>query len=84
MTTKKGTKDGAIHTSYSGTFAWDKIKKELDMMNAQEYRDVRLGWGDNGVDLGGNYDWLDGVSRTGSLTIIPLASAAATTAATIA
>ncbi|MDE5632609.1 MAG: carboxypeptidase-like regulatory domain-containing protein, partial [Muribaculaceae bacterium] len=65
VTTKKGTKDGAIHTSYSGTFAWDKIKKELDMMNAQEYRDVRLGWGDNGVDLGGNYDWLDGVSRTG-------------------
>ena len=65
VTTKKGTKDGAVHTSYSGTFAWDVIKKELDMMNAQEYRDVRLGWGDNGVDLGGNYDWLDGVSRTG-------------------
>lgn len=65
VTTKKGSKDGNTHTSYSGTFAWDKVVKELDMMNAQEYRDVRLGWGDRGVNLGGNIDWLDAVSRTG-------------------
>ncbi len=65
VTTKKGSKDGNTHTSYSGTFAWDKIVKELDMINAQEYRDVRLGWGDRGVNLGGNIDWLDAVSRTG-------------------
>lgn len=65
VTTKKGTKDGNMHTSYSGMASWDVIKNELKMMNADEYRDVRLGWGDTGVDLGGNYDWLDGVSRTG-------------------
>lgn len=65
VTTKKGSKDGNTHTSYSGTFAWDKVVKELDMMSAQDYRDVRLGWGDRGVDLGGNLDWLDAVSRTG-------------------
>ena len=65
VTTKKGSKDGATHTSYSGTFAWDVINKELDMMSAQDYRDVRLGWGDRGVDLGGNFDWPDGVTRTG-------------------
>lgn len=65
VTTKKGSKDGNTHTSYSGTFAWDKVKKELDMMSAQDYRDVRLGWGDRGVDLGGNEDWLDAVTRTG-------------------
>ena len=65
VTTKKGTKDGQIHTTYSATFAWDKIVKELDMMSAADYRAVRLGWGDSGIDLGGNYDWLDGVSRTG-------------------
>lgn len=65
VTTKKGSKDGNTHTSYSGTFAWDKVIKELDMMSAQDYRDVRLGWGDRGVDLGGNLDWLDAVSRTG-------------------
>lgn len=68
VTTKKGTKDGNMHTSYSGMASWDVIKNELKMMNADEYRDVRLGWGDTGVDLGGNYDWLDGVSRTGFAT----------------
>lgn len=45
VTTKKGSKDGNTHTTYSATLSWDKIVKELDMMNAQEYRDVRLGWG---------------------------------------
>lgn len=68
VTTKKGTKDGNMHTSYSGMASWDVIKNELKMMNADEYRDVRLGWGDTSVDLGGNYDWLDGVSRTGFTT----------------
>lgn len=66
VTTKKGSKDGSVHTSYSGMMSWDVINKELDMMNAQDFRDVRLGWGDNGVDLGGNVDWLDAVSRTGT------------------
>ena len=65
VTTKKGSKDGSVHTSYSGMVSFDAIKKELDMMSAQDYRDVRLGWGDIGVDLGGNVDWLDAVSRTG-------------------
>lgn len=65
VTTKKGSKDGNTHTSYSGTFAWDKVNRELDMMNAQDYREVRLGWGDRGVDLGGNVDWLDAVTHTG-------------------
>lgn len=65
VTTKKGSKDGATHTSYSATLSWDKIKRELKMMDAQDYREVRLGWGDRGVNLGGNLDWLDAVSRTG-------------------
>ncbi len=65
VTTKKGSKDGQTHTSYSGQYSWDFINKELQMMNAQEYRDVRLGWGDTGVDLGGNIDWLNEASRTG-------------------
>lgn len=68
VTTKKGSKDGSVHTSYSGMVSWDVINKELKMMNAQEYRDVRLGWGDSGVNLGGNLDWLDAVSRTGFTT----------------
>ena len=35
------------------------------MLSAQEYRAVKLGWGDRGVDLGGNLDWFDAVTRTG-------------------
>ena len=66
VTTKKGSKDGQTHTSYSGQMSWDFINKELKMMNAQQYRDVRLGWGDTGVDLGGNIDWLDETTRTGA------------------
>ena len=65
VTTKKGSKDGAVHTSYSGTVSWDKAIRDLKMLSAQEYRDVRLGWGDRGVDLGGDIDWFDAVSRTG-------------------
>lgn len=68
VTTKKGSKDGSTHTSYSGTVAWDFAQRELNMMNAQDYREVRLGWGDRGVDLGGNVDWLDAVTRTGFTT----------------
>ena len=66
VTTKKGSKDGQTHTSYAGQLSWDVINKELKMMSAQDFRDVRLGWGDTGVDLGGNIDWLDEASRTGA------------------
>ncbi len=68
VTTKKGTKDGSIHTTYTGTVAWDVVNRELNMMNAADYREVRLGWGDRGVDLGGNVDWFDAVTRTGFTT----------------
>lgn len=64
ITTKKAQKDGSVHTTYNGTFAFDVMKKELDMLNAQEYRDLRSGE-TVGYDLGGNVGWLDEVSRTG-------------------
>ena len=66
VTTKKGSKDGRMHASYSTSYTWNTMIKDLKMMSAQDYRDVRLGWGDSGVDLGGNVDWLDAVSRTGT------------------
>ncbi len=65
VTTKKSAKDGSVHTTYNATISWDKMIRELDMLDANEFREVRMGWGDTGSDLGGNYDWLDGVSRTG-------------------
>lgn len=68
VTTKKGSKDGRTHTSYSGNVVFDNAIRELDMMSAQDYREVRLGWGDRGVDLGGNEDWFDAVTRTGITT----------------
>lgn len=64
VTTKKSKKDGAVYTSYNGTFSFDVMKKELDMLNAQEYRDLRSD-SSVGYDLGGNLNWLDAVSRTG-------------------
>ncbi len=64
ITTKHGSQDGVIHTSYSGAVSWD-VKKELHMMTADEYRRYPAAWGDTGTDYGGDYDWLDGVSRTG-------------------
>lgn len=68
VTTKKGSKDGRTHTTYSGTYSWDFLKRELNMMNASDYREIRMGWGDRGVDLGGNYDWLGEATRTGFTT----------------
>ena len=65
ITTKKGSKDGQVHTSYSGSVSIDIAQKELDMLTADEYRELRLGSGGVGVDLGGNDDWWKAVTRTG-------------------
>lgn len=65
VTTKKGNKDGTTTISYSATLSWDKVNRDLDMMSSADYREIRLPWGDNGTDLGGDYDWFAGVSRTG-------------------
>lgn len=67
VTTKKGARDGALHTTYNGTVSFDVIKKELDMLSADEYRANRLATG-QGYDLGGSTDWLDEVSRVGVRT----------------
>ena len=61
ITTKKGAKDGSIHTSYIGTISANFMIKELDMLTADEYREYRP----DGVDYGGNVDWLKEVSRVG-------------------
>lgn len=65
VTTKKSKKDGVVRSSYSGTFSFDVMKKELSMLNAQQYRNLRTD-SSVGYDLGGNENWLDAVSRTGS------------------
>ncbi len=67
VTTKKGARDGVIHTTYNGTVSFDVIKKELDMLSADEYRANRIASG-TGYDLGASTDWLDAVSRVGVRT----------------
>ena len=68
VTTKKGARDGNLHTTYNGTVAFDVIKKELDMLNAAEYRANRLASG-TGYDLGSSTDWMKEVSRVGVRTV---------------
>ncbi len=65
ITTKKGAQDGKVHTTYSGTFSWDKANRDLDMMNAEEYRAWRIPSGDAATDLGASEDLFDLVSQTG-------------------
>ncbi len=64
VTTKKGARDGAVHTSYIGTVTANVANHELKMLDAASYRELRAD-AVNGVDLGGNDDWLDAVTRTG-------------------
>lgn len=65
VTTKKGSKDGNVHASYRADISWDFVNRELDMLSADEYRELCVGKQSSAVDFGGNYDWFDGVSRTG-------------------
>ncbi len=64
VTTKKGSRDGAVHTSYIGSVTANVANHELKMLDADSYRRLRAD-AVNGVDLGGNDDWLDAVTRTG-------------------
>lgn len=64
ITTKKGSRDGAIHTTYTGNVTANVADHELKMLDANLYRALRAG-SHNGTDLGGNDDWLDAVTRTG-------------------
>lgn len=64
VTTKKGPKDGRLHTSYSGIVSASMMIKELDMLSADQYRDYRTSKGES-IDYGGNVNWLDAVSRVG-------------------
>ncbi len=65
VTTKKGAQDGKTHTTYTATLSWDKANRDLDMMNAEDYRTLRIPSGDAAVDLGASEDLFDLVQHTG-------------------
>lgn len=64
ITTKKGARDGSFNVSYNLLASADLMIRELDMLSADEYRELKIPVG--GVDLGGDVkDWLEEVSRVG-------------------
>lgn len=61
---KKGTKDGRVHTTYSTSVTFNKVKNELDIMNAEQYRAYCIP--SNPLnDLGASTDWFDEITRLG-------------------
>jgi len=71
VTTKRG-KSGQASVSYNGYVAFDRIAKNLNMMNGDEYRAYFLEHGvgslDPADDYGVNTDWQKEVQRTGVST----------------
>lgn len=61
---KKGTKDGELHTSFSSSVTFNKAKRELKSLNAEQYRAYRT-IANPLSDLGADTDWFDAVTRTG-------------------
>lgn len=61
---KKGSKDGNIHTTYSGTFTLNAPKNELDFLTADQFRTYRTV--NNPLeDLGASTDWFKESTRMG-------------------
>lgn len=63
VTTKQGSKDGSVHTTYNGYVSADFIVNPMKTLTAEQFRQWRVPQG--GVDYGGNTDWMDEVSQTG-------------------
>ena len=53
-----------MHTTYSAAVTFNKAKKELDIMNAEEYRAYRT-VSNPLSDMGATTDWFDAVTRLG-------------------
>lgn len=64
ITTKKGARDGKTHTTYTATLSLDKANRDLDMMTADDYRNLRIPSGDVAVDLGASEDLFELVQQT--------------------
>ncbi|MDR0892348.1 MAG: SusC/RagA family TonB-linked outer membrane protein [Mediterranea sp.] len=64
VTTKRGTKDGKVHTEYNGTIAINLPERELEVLNADEFRKYRVDTGLS-TDYGSNTDWFKEITRVG-------------------
>lgn len=59
ITTKTG-KAGRMVVEYNGSVAAENVARTIPVMNAEEYKKLP-----GAVDLGGDTDWMDAVTRTG-------------------
>lgn len=61
VTTKKGSTDGQVRTSYNGYVSFDVITNQLKTLSASDFREKRVG----GTDYGASTDWMDELTQTG-------------------
>lgn len=61
---KKGTRDGNVHTSFSSSLTLNLPKRELEFLDAEQFRSYRA-YNNPILNLGGDTDWFDAVTRTG-------------------
>ncbi len=64
VTTKKGSTDGQVRTSYNGYVSFDVITNDLKTLSASEFREKRIPSAGS-MDYGASTDWMDELTRTG-------------------
>lgn len=65
VTTKKA-KAGGLVIDYNGVISFEKISKNYDLLNAQQWRDFKKSQGLTlAPDYGGNTDWVNKVTQNG-------------------
>ena len=65
VTTKKGTMDGKIHTSYSGFVNITTPVRELNVLSATDFREQK-----RGDDYGADTDWFDELTKVALIVIL--------------
>jgi len=63
VTTKSG-KAGKVQVDYNGSYAIENVGRSIDVMTAEEYRQVP-----GHIDLGSSTDWLDVITRQGNAQV---------------
>lgn len=63
VTTKSG-KAGKVQVDYNGSYAIENVARSIDVMSAEEYRQVP-----GHIDLGSSTDWLDVITRQGNAQV---------------
>jgi TonB-dependent starch-binding outer membrane protein SusC len=76
VTTKSGKK-GSAQVSYSGSYAIENVNNSIEVMTAEEYRQVP-----GHIDLGATTDWLDVITQQGNAQVHNLALSGGTQSTT--